>query len=78
MVPIRGFAKAWKVAGQADPPATVQERLVTLKIQGNPAEGYHLLMSPAGCFTADTWHENAQDAMDTAAEVFGVPRDGWS
>lgn len=77
-MPIRGSGNAWKVAEPSDPPASVQERVVTLEIQGNAADGYHLVMSPAGCFTADTWHESVEDAKDTAAEVFGVLPDEWA
>ena len=78
VVPIRGYANAWKVAGAADPRANIQDRVVTLEIVGNPADGYHLLMSPAGCFTADTWHESVEDAKGTAAVAFGVSPDGWT
>ncbi len=77
VAPIRGSGNAWKVAEPSDPPASVLERVVTLEIQGNIADGYHLVMSPAGCFTADTWHESVKDAKDTAAEVFGVLPDEW-
>lgn len=78
MAPMRGSGNAWKVAGPSDPPARVQEREVTLEIRGNAADGYHLVMSPVGCFTADTWHETAEEAKATAAELFGVPPDGWA
>ena len=77
-VAICGSGNAWKVAGPSDPLGLVQERQVTLEIQGNARDGYHLVMSPAGCFTADTWHESIADAKATAADVFGVPRDGWA
>lgn len=78
VVPIRGFANVWKVAESSDPPALVQERMVELEIQGNEAEGYHLIVSPTGCFTADTWHESVEVAKDTAKEAFGVSSDEWT
>ena len=77
VVLICGTPNAWKVAEPSDPPAPVQEREVTLEIIGNARDGYHLLMSPTGCFTADTWHETVEDAKDTAHRIFGVPSDGW-
>jgi hypothetical protein len=77
VVPIRGSGNAWKVAGPSDPAARVQERMVTLEILGDAESGYHLIMSPTGCFTADTWHESVEDAKATAAEVFGVPPNEW-
>ncbi len=77
VVPIRGSGNAWKVAEPCDPAAYVQEREVTLEIQGDGKDGFHLVMSPVGCFAADTWHETVEDAQDTALEVFGVRPDGW-
>jgi hypothetical protein len=35
-------------------------------------------MSPAGYFTADTWHETVEDAKDAAHRVFGVPPEAWT
>ena len=68
VVPIRGSGNAWKVADPSDPPAQVQPRTVTLEVQGDGANGYHLVMSPVGCFTADTWHDSVADARATAEE----------
>jgi hypothetical protein len=76
--PIRGWGNRWGVARPSDPPERVQRRVVKLEIQGDGAGGYHLVMSPEGCFTADTWHQNVDDAKETAAEWFGVPSDGWT
>lgn len=77
VVPICGSDNIWKVGEPSDPPATVKERLVALEIQGDAQNGYHLVMSPEGCFTSDTWHESIADAKATAAELFNVPPDGW-
>src|SRR4051794_29567181 len=74
---IRGYGNAWKVAEPSDTGPLVQRRKVELEIQGGGKDGYPLVMSPEGCFTADTWHEMVEDAKDTAFEVFGVPNDGW-
>jgi hypothetical protein len=78
VVPIHGTSNAWKVASPTDSPTLVQEREVTLEIQGNARDGYHLVMSPTGCFTADTWHETVEDAKETAHQLFGVPPDRWT
>lgn len=77
VVPICGSGNAWKVAEPSDPPARVNDRTVALEIQGTETTGYHLVMSPDGCFAADTWHESIVDARQAAAELFGVPPDGW-
>ena len=78
MVPIRGSGSAWKVAEASDPPNRVQRREVALEIQGNAANGYHLVVSPAGCFTADYWYETVTEAKESAAEIFGIAPDGWA
>ena len=72
VVPISGTYNAWKVAEPPDPTSSVQERAVALEIQGDAKTGYHLIMSPSGCFTADSWHETIEDAMDSALRVFDV------
>jgi hypothetical protein len=77
VLPIRSSRHAWTLAKPSDPPSRVQEREVKLEIQSDGANGYHLVMSPAGCFTADSWHESIEDAKAAAAEAFGVPPDGW-
>ncbi len=77
VVPIRGTANAWQVAEPSDPNNSIQERVVALEIQGNTTDGFHLVMTPTGCFTADSWHETVEDAKDTASRVFGVPPDRW-
>jgi hypothetical protein len=77
VVPIRGYSNTWKVAEPSDTGDTTQNRVVNLEIQGDGKDGFHLIMSPDGCFTADTWHETLEDAKDTAYRIFGVPADGW-
>src|SRR4051794_30463291 len=74
---IRGYANQWKVAEPSDTSALIQRRVVILKIQGDAKDGYHLVMSPEGCFTADTWHETVEDAKDIAYRIFGVSPDQW-
>ena len=78
VVLICGTSNAWKVAEPSDPAAAVQEREVLLEIQGDPKNGYQLIMSPKGCFTADSWHETIDDAKEDAQELFGVHLQSWS
>jgi hypothetical protein len=75
---ICGTSNAWKVAEPSDPPATTQERVVLLEIRGDEKNGYHLVMSPKGCFIADSWHATIEDALDTAHRLFDVRPDEWS
>lgn len=50
---------------------------VALEIQGTDRDGYHLVMSPQGVFTADSWHPTLRDAVAAAEELFDVSEDGW-
>lgn len=77
VVPIRGYSNIWRVAEPSDTGDITQNRVVNLEIQGDGNDGFHLIMSPDGCFTADTWHETLEDAKDTVYRIFGVPADGW-
>ena len=78
LVFICGTSDAWKVAEPSDPLSAVQEREVLLEIQGDAKNGYHLVMIPKGCFTADTWHPTIEDAIDTAHRLFAVRPEAWS
>ena len=74
---IRGYGNSWKLAEPSDTGDLIQRRVVKLEIQGDGKDGYHLVMSPEGCFTADTWQESLEDAKDTAHRIFGVWSDEW-
>jgi hypothetical protein len=65
------------VAEPSDPPDRVQSREVVLEIDGSAAHGYHLLMSPAGCFPADYWYKSVAEAKESASQIFGVNPSGW-
>ena len=77
IVLISGNANAWKVAEESDPVSTIEERAVSLEIRGDATNGFHLIVSPSGCFTADSWHETIDDAIDTAHRLFDVRPDAW-
>ena len=74
---ISGNASTWKVAESFDPQSTVHERTVSLEIQGDAKHGYPLVMTPAGCFAADSWHTTIEDALETAQRLFDVSPDAW-
>lgn len=50
---------------------------VELEIRGDDRNGYHLVMTPEGFFTADSWHETQRDAMQAAHDCFGVITKEW-
>lgn len=74
---ICGTRNAWKVAEETDSTAHTEEREVQLEIQGDQTNGYHLVMSPEGCFTADSWHQNLDEALKTAMDLFDVSPTEW-
>ena len=78
VVPPRSGRNWWRGSRQSDPPGSARDGVVALEIQGNDRDGFHLVMTPDGCFTADTWHESVEDAKEAAREAFGVPLDGWA
>jgi len=72
---IYGYQNSWSLARRGQEPATECELL--LEIRGDEKDGYLLIMSPAGFFTADTWHRTKQEALRTATELFGVDAEKW-
>lgn len=76
-VRIWGTKNAWSLDpnSEADSPGTLCD--VSLEIQGDQRNGYHLVMSPSGFFTGDHWYETKKDALDDAKELFGVDQSDW-
>ena len=73
-----GSHDAWSLAPDGGSDAAGRDCAVDLEIRGDDASGYHLVMSPAGFFTADTWHETLDDAYAAAAEFFGIAPERWA
>lgn len=69
------FGSGWKIAESSDPIENVRDVEVLLEIQGDTKDGYHLVMSPAGGFTADYWYASKQEALTSAFALFGVSSD---
>jgi len=65
------------VADASDLGEHVRDVEVSLEIQGGEGEGYFLVMSPEGGFTADDWYATREEALRAAYELFGVPVDAW-
>jgi len=72
-----GSANSWRVADATDPADQITVLDVELEMQGDEQSGYILPMSPAGCFTADSWHASKEDALDAAEELFGARAGSW-
>lgn len=74
---IRILKGGWKVAEENDDSKYVKELVVKLSIFGDKEKGYHLIMAPEGCFTADSYHKTLEDAIKIASEEFGVAESEW-
>jgi hypothetical protein len=72
-----GTRDSWRLASPGGGDAGLQCE-VLLEIQGDPNAGYHLVMSPAGFFTADYWYASQEEAQEAALELFGVTQGQWS
>jgi len=74
---IWGTSNAWSL----EPSSGIKERrteaLTELEIQGTEKDGYNLVMSPEGFFTADYWYETQKEAIESAEELFGVKEAEW-
>lgn len=77
-VHICGGGDSWKMAEGSDPTRHVMERRVLLEMQGDAHNGYHLVATPDGCLTADTWYATQREALETARELCGVDQDEWT
>lgn len=50
---------------------------IRLEIEGDAINGYHLVKSPEGFFTADNWYQTLDEALASALAVFGVAARDW-
>jgi len=78
VVTIWGTSNAWSLLPDPNKNEPSTECEAYLEIQGNEKDGYHLVMSPNGFFTADNWYETKKEAIDSAEELFGVKESEWS
>ena len=76
-VQIFGTKNSWSLTPQPGMSASGKLNNISLEIQGDAKNGYHLVMSPEGFFTADYWYESKDDAIQNALELFGVAANEW-
>lgn len=77
---IVGTRNAWHLdedQRREDHRRPVTECKVLLEIKGDEQNGYHLIITPEGFFTADHWYRTQQDAMSNAEELFGIVAKDW-
>ena len=75
---IFGTRDSWSLARHAQFEAAGIRCIVRLEIRGDEKNGYHLVESPEGFFTADDWHSTIVEAQRSASELFGVGPQQWS
>ncbi len=73
-----GSRDAWSFAPHREWEGDGHDCAVELEIQGDDARGYHLVISPAGFFTADSWYETLTDAYEAAVELFDIAPKAWT
>lgn len=74
---IFGTANSWSLTAHAGYAPEGRECGVNLKIAGDAKNGYHLVISPDGFFTADNWYQTLDEALASALELFDVAADNW-
>ena len=74
---VRLLKGGWKLADSDDSSDHVRTLSIDLRIESDGKDGFHLVMTPTGLFTADTHHPSLEDAFETASELFGVSREAW-
>ncbi|NNE00061.1 MAG: hypothetical protein HKN47_22300 [Pirellulaceae bacterium] len=72
-----GQRNSWSLSQPANSPNAGVPCNVIVEIQGTPHDGYHVVMSPDGFFTADTWCESLDEAFNSGKELFDIERHDW-
>ncbi len=52
--------------------------IVEILLEGNTKDGYFLIKSPKGFFTADEHYDTFDEVMDSANEYFGIKEKDWN
>ncbi|XAM00775.1 hypothetical protein OT109_05155 [Phycisphaeraceae bacterium D3-23] len=76
-IDVYGYHNAWSVRPGPKSNQEPTRCTVELEIQGDFKNGYHLVMSPEGFFTADAWFETIAEAKQSALVSFGINPDQW-
>jgi hypothetical protein len=66
------------MAEATDPASEVRTVNIELEVEGDDADGWLVVITPDGCFTADHWFASKAEAIGAAQDVFGAPADGWT
>ena len=69
---------AWSLNPDSYPDSDGIECAVSLSIEGDEKNGYHLIKSPEGFFAADDWYQTLDEAKIAAHDQFGITSDAWA
>ncbi|MDG2381931.1 MAG: hypothetical protein P8N76_09670 [Pirellulaceae bacterium] len=72
-----GRKNAWSSSPDSGYRGPGSECDIKLEIEGDDKNGYHLIMSPDGFFTADTWIQTLEEAIRDGEERFGIAPQDW-
>lgn len=73
-----GSRNAWSLSEQAGYKKETPYCSISIEIQGDAKNGFHFVMSPEGFFTADTWHETWEEAIQLGNELFDLNLSDWT
>lgn len=72
-----GNANCWCLEPPADAVLPSSQRPIQLEIVGEEQQGYYLVISPKGFFTADAAYATLQQAKAAAKGLFGLDEQDW-
>ncbi len=75
---IHGTTNSWSLSPHRGREEPTRECAVSLEIRGDERNGYHLIMCPAGFFTADSFYKTMHEALAAAEQLLGLQREDWS
>ncbi|KFZ36113.1 hypothetical protein HR45_18275 [Shewanella mangrovi] len=73
---IYGNASYWSLSGEHSAAPTSQ-RHIDLDIIGDTEQGYLLLISPKGLYTAEMWCASLEEAKQHAQQWFAIQTADW-
>ena len=77
VITIYGTPNSWSLSESETKRNKINNTSTSIHFEGNDKEGYHLVISPEGYFTADSWHESKKEAIEAAKELLNIPESEW-
>jgi len=74
---IYGTSNSWSLTETKATPNNVNSANTSIYFEGNDKEGYHLVISPEGYLTADSWYESKKEVIEAAKELLNISELEW-